>query len=148
LQAAQPKVPALADDAGDFEGLRGGTHAGAMIANVEVDQKVDGAGGGFVPFDLPHVVDNRHRASGRDARDFPGITQRRRQQDARNRILGHQLSFGDCGDGNSTRSVLDLPLGDLDAFVRLGVRSELLARLLHRLRHAPKIGFEEFGVEE
>jgi len=94
------------------------------------------------------VVDDRHRAGFDNVGDFRGVGERRRQQDAGNRILRHQLCFGNCGDRNSTRSVLDLAPGDLDAFVRLGVRAELLSELPHRFRHASKISFEKFGVEE
>ena len=44
--------------------------------------------------------------------------------------------------------MLDLAPGDLDAFVRLRVRAQLLAELIRRLRHASEVGFEKVGVEE
>ena len=79
LQAAQAKMRTLVDRAGDFECLRGRACAGAMIADVEIDQKVDGSRCGGVPFDLLHIIDNGHCASAGDARDFRGIGERRRE---------------------------------------------------------------------
>lgn len=148
LQTPQAKLPAVADRTGDFQRLCRRACAGAMISYVEIDQKIDGAAGGRVPFDLSNVIDNGHRAGLGDAGDFRGVGEWRSQQDAGNRIVRHQLCFGHCGDGDSARAVLHLAPGDLDAFVRLRVRAQLLAGLIRRLRHASEVGFEKAGVEE
>lgn len=42
----------------------------------------------------------------------------------------------------------DLTACDLDALMRLGMRPEFLARLLHALRHARQVRFEEIEIEE
>lgn len=99
LQAAQAQLRALGDRAGDFEGLRRRFCAGTMIADIEIDQKIDGArGGGFIPIDLAHVVDDGHGAGSGYAGDFRGIGERRREQDAGDGVGGHQLGFGNGGD--------------------------------------------------
>jgi len=90
---------ASGDRAGYFEGLRRRSRAGTMIADIEIDQEIDGAcGGSFIPFDLAYVVDDGHGAGGRDAGDFRGIGKRRCQQDAGDGVVGHQLGFGNRGD--------------------------------------------------
>jgi hypothetical protein len=90
---------ALGDRAGDCEGLRRRSCASTMVADIEIDQEIDGArGGSFIPFDLAHVVDDGHGAGSGDAGDFRGIGKRRREQDAGDGVVGHQLGFGDRGD--------------------------------------------------
>jgi hypothetical protein len=148
LQAAQAKMRTAVNRAGNFESLRGRTRAGAMIAHVKVDQEIDGAPRGGVPLDLPDVIDNRHRAGSRDTSDLRWIGKRRGEQDAADPMLGHELGLGNGGDGDSGCTVLDLTPGDFDAFVRLGVRPQLFARLLHPLRHACEVGFEKIKVEQ
>ena len=149
MQTTQPKAWAFVDRAGDFKGLVRRTCAGAVIANVEIDQKIDGArGGGFIPFDLLRMIDDRHRAGGGDTRDLRGIGKRRREQDAGNPVFGHQFGLGDGRDGDSARAMSNLTPRNLDALMRLGVWSELLAGFLHALRHACQVQFEKIEIEE
>ena len=120
-----------------------------MIADVEIDQKIDRARRGrVVPFDLVHMIDHRHRAGGGDARNLRRIAERRRQQDSGDPVLGHQFSFGNRGDGDSASAVRDLAPRDLDALVRFGVRTKLLAGLLHAPRHARQVRFEKIEIEQ
>ena len=148
MQAAQAKVRALADGAGDFKGLCRRARASAMVADVEIDQEIDGARRGSVPFHLADVIDDGHRASGGDARDLRRIAERRRQQNAGNGVGGHQFGFRDGRDRDSACAMRDLTAGDFDALVRLGMRAKLLAGLFHRLRHARKVGFQKIGIEQ
>ena len=149
LQAAQAKVCASANRACNLQRLSRRTRAGAVIANVEIDQKINGARcGGLIPFDLPHVVHNSHRAGRGDARDFRRIGKRRRQQDAGDSVRGHQLGFSDGRDRDSASSMRDLTLRDFHALVRFRVRAKLLAGFFHRLRQAREVGFEKIGIEQ
>jgi hypothetical protein len=64
----------------DIEGLFGGTRAGPMIADVEVDQDIDSlssfGGGLFVPLGLLNVIHYDHRTGLDDAGDLEGIGNR------------------------------------------------------------------------
>jgi len=98
LQAAQAKVGAPIDRACDIDGLCCRARSGAMVADIEIDQKIHRPLHSRVPFDLPHVIDDRHGAGRNDARDLRGIRKRRREQYPGNPALGHQLSFSDRCD--------------------------------------------------
>ena len=120
-----------------------------MIADVEIDQKVNRSRCCLIePSNLRHMIDHRHRSNRADASHLREIRDRRSQQDARNAVVSHQFRFGYCGDGDPRRSMRDLALRNLDAFVRLGVRTQLLPRVLHSLRHAREIHFEKICVQQ
>ena len=149
LQPAQIKIPALFDRPGDFLSLRRGTRSRAMIADVEINQKVDRLRSCLLePGNLRHMIHDGHRSNRADASHLRGIRDRRSQQDARNAVVSHQFRFCDGSDGDPRRSMRDLTPRNLDALVRLGVRAQLLPRLLHTLRHAREIPFEKIGVQQ
>jgi len=149
LQASQAKVFRTPDGARDFEDLLGRGGAGAMIADVEIDQKIDGLSRGeIVPGDLMNVIDDGHCAGSGDARDFRGIGERRREQNTGNFVFRHELGFGDGGDADADRAMGDLTEGDLDALVSLRVWSEMLAGFFRTPRHAREVLFEQIEVEQ
>ena len=94
------------------------------------------------------MIDGSHRAGSREPRDFRRIAQRRRQQNARNPVLSHQLGFRNSRDTDPARSVRDLTLHDLDTLMHLGMRAMLFAGFLNRLSHASQVSFKKVGIKK
>jgi len=136
----------------DFERLFRRTRASPMIADIQVDQHVDGPAGFcsglFVPLGLSNMIHHDHRAGLDDSGDLQRIGDGRRQQQARDPGLRHQLGFGQRRHRNAGRPCANLAFGDLDTLVRLGVRAKLLAGLLYPLGHPRQVGLQCIEIHQ
>ena len=136
----------------DFERLAAGPGSGAMIAHVQIHQDVDlpvrGAGGFLIPLDLKKMIHHHHRAGLGNSRNLKRIGNRRGQQEPRDPGSGHQLGFSQRRYADTASTGRELPPGDLDALVRLGVRAQGLPAFLDALRHPRQVGLKQIEIQQ
>jgi len=142
----------LIDGFGDLRRVLGGTCAGPMIADIQIDQHVQFSmrrgRGVVIPGNLLEVVDDHHRCRFSGAAHLQRIGQRGSQEQSRNSGGGHQLGFRDRGHAHADRARGDLAPGDLHALVGFRVWPQRFARFLDARGHARQIRLELIQVQE
>jgi hypothetical protein len=116
-----------------------------MIADIEIDQNIDGAIREGIPGDLMGMVDNHHGARTCGTDDFCRLAKRGREEHISDSSLGHELSLGDGRDANAAGSGVELAVSDFRAFVRFGVGAEFLSAFAGAIGHPGEVRFK--GVQ-
>src|SRR5881296_931715 len=156
LQPAQPQRPTVDHGAGEGDGLSR-LHAGAPVADVDVDHHVEGHavldGRARERVHVLGVVDDDHRVRrlGHQAREPADRARRhhlRGDQEAMDAEARHHLGLAELRARDAEGAGGDLPARDLGTAMGLGVRAQLLAGGAHVLRHALQIPLEAIHVEQ
>src|SRR5438128_1093314 len=157
LQPAQPQRPTVDHGAGEGEGGLSRLHAGAPVADVDVDHHVEGHavldGRARERVHVLGVVDDDHRVRrlGHQAREPADRARRhhlRGDQEAMDAEARHHLGLAELRARDAEGAGGDLPARDLGTAMGLGVRAQLLAGGAHVLGHALQIPLEAIHVEQ
>src|SRR5256884_1303134 len=157
LQPAQPQRPPVDHEAAQGEGGLPRLHAGAPVADVDIDHHVEGHavldGRARKRVHVLGVVDDDHRVGrlGHQAHEAADRARRhhlRRDEQAADAEARHHLRLAELRARDADRAGGDLLVRDLGAAMRLGVRPELLAGRAHVLGHALEIALEAIHVEQ
>ncbi len=156
LQAAQTQPRQSVHDLAQGHGRRAGCGSGAVLADVDVHQRIDAqpgcARGGRECRCRLRIVDHDRYCSARGEReqppDFGRTDDLGRDQDVRNAAVREHFRFGELRAAHADRAALELHVRDAGGLVRLGMRPKFDRGRRDERRHAIEVALDPVEVEQ